>query len=83
MKMRRIDTNGDIHFGYGDSDFISDSAQTVAQKVVQRLRLWEGEWFLDISAGTPWQEGLRQMRFRVPTRSSAPATPWPWPWWTG
>ena len=55
MKIRKIDTNGDIHFGYGDADFISDSAQTVAQKVVQRLRLWEGEWFLDVTAGTPWK----------------------------
>lgn len=55
MKIRKLDTNGDIHFGYGDADFISDSAQTVAQKVVQRLRLWEGEWFLDVTAGTPWK----------------------------
>lgn len=55
MKIRKLDTNGDIHFGYGEADFISDSAQTVAQKCVQRLRLWEGEWFLDVTAGTPWK----------------------------
>lgn len=64
MKIRKIDTNGDIHFGYGDADFVSDSAQTVAQKVVQRLRLWEGEWFLDVTAGTPWKTRVLGAKFK-------------------
>lgn len=31
-------------------------AQAVAQMVVQHLKFWSGEWFLDTRVGVPWLE---------------------------
>jgi hypothetical protein len=41
-------------FGQGLANFYINSAYGVGQKVVTRLKLIQGEWFLDNSAGTPW-----------------------------
>lgn len=54
MKVRKLDENGDYSFGHGDSDFIKDTPETVAQSVKTRLLLLTGEWFLDVTSGTPW-----------------------------
>lgn len=59
MKVRRLDKDGDMMFGHGKADFLSNSPDAVAQNVATRLQLWRGTWFIDSSEGTPWlQEAL-------------------------
>jgi hypothetical protein len=54
MRYRRLDSNGDYTFGQGSTNFLINSPATVAQAVSTALRLFQGEWFLDITAGVPW-----------------------------
>lgn len=54
MKVRRLDSGGDMRLGHGSADFFEDSADGVAQNAMTRLALWRGQWFLDTSEGTPW-----------------------------
>lgn len=42
-------------FGQGSANFLVNSPAAVAQAVLTRLRLEEGEWFLDVTEGTPYQ----------------------------
>lgn len=41
-------------FGQGQANFLVDSPEAVAQAVLTRLRLVQGEWFVDTTAGTPY-----------------------------
>jgi len=41
-------------FGQGLNNFYINSASGVGQKVVTRLKLIAGEWYLDTTAVTPW-----------------------------
>lgn len=54
MRVRKLDSNGDYTFGFGDSTYFKDSPAGVGQTVKNRLSLWTGEWFLDKESGTPW-----------------------------
>jgi hypothetical protein len=58
MRYRRLDANNDFVFGLGGGNFLVDTPETVAQAVETRLRLAEGEWFLDITTGTPYQSRI-------------------------
>lgn len=42
-------------FGSQQADFLRDVPESPAQAVGTRLRLFSGEWFLDIEAGVPYQ----------------------------
>ena len=57
MRTRALSTTGDFQFGRGGI-FLIDSPEAVAQVVMTRLNLWAGEWFLDLSEGTPYNEIL-------------------------
>jgi hypothetical protein len=49
-----MDTNNDSTFGSGVSPFFINNPQAVGQAVLTRLWLMQGEWFLDVSEGTPY-----------------------------
>ena len=53
MRVRRLDSSGDMMLGHGNSDFYSDDPEGVAQNVKTRLQLWQGQWFLNTADGTP------------------------------
>lgn len=54
MRYRKQDANGDYVFGGSANDFLVNSPNAVAQAVLTRLRLLQGEWFLDTTVGMPW-----------------------------
>lgn len=54
MRYRQLDANGDSTFGSGFTAFLVDSPDAVAQAVLTRLKLLQGEWFLDTTVGVPY-----------------------------
>ena len=54
MRYRKLDANGDYLFGSGFGNFFIDVPEAVAQACATRLKLWLGEWFVDITQGMPW-----------------------------
>ena len=54
MRIRLMDSDGDMQFGQSLTDFTTDTPSGVAQLVGTRLKLWSGEFFADTSDGMPW-----------------------------
>jgi hypothetical protein len=54
MRYRKMTVDGDYQWGHQQNDFYRDQSQAVAQAVQTRLNLFSGEWFLDVTDGTPW-----------------------------
>lgn len=50
MRYRKMDAGGDYVFA-GNSPFLIDTPEAVAQAVLTRLRLFTKEWFLDQRIG--------------------------------
>ncbi|MDI2595032.1 hypothetical protein POF45_26945 [Pseudomonas sp. 681] len=70
MRYRKLDANGDYTFGNQQADFLIDSPEAVAQAVGTRLKLDQGEWFLDKTEGMPWSTEVLGERTAA-TRDSA------------
>lgn len=58
MRYRKLDENRDMTFGNQQNDFYRDVPEAPAQSVLTRLGLFTGEWYVDISEGTPYQGGV-------------------------
>jgi len=58
MKYRALDATGDYTFGRGNSNFLVDSPEAVAQAIKTRLLLARQEWFLNTEAGTPYKSEI-------------------------
>ena len=62
MRVRKLDTNGDYSFGRGQQNLWVNVPDAPAQKVKTRLGLFTNEWFLDRTAGTPWNTKVLGVR---------------------
>lgn len=58
MKYRQLSSTGDYTFGLGGGNFYQDVPAAVGQAVMTRLRVFEGEWFLDTTYGTPYSSQI-------------------------
>lgn len=59
-----LDPNtNDLHFDASNNLVMVTDAHAVGQHVRQRLKTFEGEWFLDRTAGMPWLEEIMAHKF--------------------
>jgi hypothetical protein len=56
MRYRELTPTGDGTIFSGNTRFLVNSPQCVAQAVLTRLRLWQGQWFLDSNIGVPYMQ---------------------------
>ncbi len=54
MRYRALTATGDYTYGRGPANFLVDTPAVVAQAVQTRLRLFLGEWFVNLGDGVPW-----------------------------
>jgi hypothetical protein len=65
MRIRKMDPEtGDMMFGSSALDMWRDQPEGVAQHVMSRLNLWYGQWFANLTEGTPWQTEVLGERTR-------------------
>lgn len=55
MRYRALNSSGDFVFGRGMAEYLVNSPAAVAQAVQTALLLHQGEWFLDLTVGMPWE----------------------------
>lgn len=55
LRVRTLSPTGDFVIGEGLNEYLRDSPEAVAQIIGTRLRLWSGEWFLNLEEGTPYR----------------------------
>lgn len=53
MRYRGLTSAGDSTIFSGATQFLVNSPAAVAQAVLTRLNLWQGQWFLDSTLGLP------------------------------
>lgn len=58
MRYRILTSDNDFSFGNGALNYYFNVPASVGQAVETGLLLWLGEWYLDISLGTPYIEGV-------------------------
>ena len=63
MRVRALDpVTGDMTWGRGQANFLVNSPAAVGQIVKTRLGLWVGDWFLNITEGTPYRTAVLGFR---------------------
>lgn len=67
MRVRKTSPDGDMQFGQGQANFFRHVPDAVAQIVLSRLQLYQGEFFLDTRDGTPWRTQVLG-KYTGPTR---------------
>ena len=60
MRVRPLSPTGDYQIGV---PFYTNCSQAVEQAIYTRLRLWLGEWFVDVTDGTPYLTGVLGERY--------------------
>lgn len=60
MRYRQLDGNGDYTIAI---PFYANSPATVGQAVYTRLKLLQGEWFLDVTDGVPYLQKILGKHF--------------------
>lgn len=55
LRVRKVDANGDRVFGGNQAAFWRNVPDAVAQICESRLNLWTNQWYLDRTAGTPYE----------------------------
>ena len=63
MRYRQLDASGDYALG-GTAVFLANSPEAVAQAILTRLRLWQGEWFVNTDDGTPYMTEILGKRYQ-------------------
>jgi hypothetical protein len=63
MRYRPLGPGGDYTIGV---PFLVNTPATVAQAVLTRLKLWKGEWFVDVTDGTDWAGKVEGKRYGNP-----------------
>lgn len=58
MRYRKLSPTGDYVFGQSANDFYNNVPAAPGQAVKTSLLLFQGEWFLDSSVGTPYFVGI-------------------------
>lgn len=58
MRYRQLSPTGDYTFGAGLRNYYIDVPAAPGQAVKTRLQLAQGEWFLDLSEGTPYASNV-------------------------
>jgi len=76
LRVRSLGPNGDYQIFRGvPAEFLVDSPAAVRQKIQTRLLLFQGEFFVDLGAGTPWlQQILGRHASAPPQPGQAPST---------
>ena len=54
MRIRIMDSAGDMTFGQSLDNFTTNTPKGVAQLILTRLKLWYGEFFANTADGMPW-----------------------------
>ncbi len=79
MKVRKLNADGEVAFGRGRLDYLADSPEAVGQNVMTRLKLKTGEWFTDVTDGTPYADSIlgehKQLLYDLAIRSRILGTP--------
>lgn len=68
MKYRRLDSNHDMCFGRGKSDYLEDEISypdAVAQAIKTRMLLFLGEWWMNTSDGLPLFQQILGQRAKM------------------
>jgi len=54
MIYRQLSSTGDYTFGMNGGNFFVNTPAAIAQAIQTRLRLAQGEWFLNVNEGVPF-----------------------------
>lgn len=56
MRIRKVDANGDMMMGGDQASIWRDVPDAVGVLVEARMNLWQEQWWLDRSEGTPYEQ---------------------------